>query len=51
MSRLPIRRVFFTATSGLPSFNFATAGFFNAAFDTKLTDVESALPNAPNMGR
>ena len=28
-----------------------TAGFFSAAFDTNVTEVESALPNAPNIGR
>ena len=30
---------------------FATAGFFSAAFDTNVTDVDSALPKAPNIGR
>jgi hypothetical protein len=44
-------RVFLTATSGFASSSLRTAGFFNAAFDTKVTDVASALPNAPNIGR
>ena len=51
MSRLPMPRVFLTATSGFRSPSFATAGFFNAAFDTKVTDDASARPNAPNIGR
>ena len=51
MSRLPILRVSFTATSGFASPSLRTAGFFSAALDTKVTDVESARPNAPNIGR
>ncbi len=51
MSRLPILRVFVTAMSGFASFNLATAGFFNAAFETNVTQLASALPNAPNIGR
>jgi len=52
MSRLPIRRVLPTATSGLASPSAATAGFESAAFDTNVTDDDgNAFPNAPNIGR
>ena len=52
MSFLPILRVFFTATSGLREAELrAPPGSSSAAFDTNVTDVASALPNAPNIGR
>ena len=48
---LSAARLFLTATSGFARSSFRNAGFFSAAFDTNVTDVESALPNAPNIGR
>jgi hypothetical protein len=48
---LPILRVFRTAIRGLRRSSAATAGFFSAACDTKVTEVASAAPKAPNIGR
>ena len=51
MSFLPMLRVSFTASSGRCSPSRRSAGFFNDACDTKVMEVRSALPKAPNIGR
>lgn len=40
-----------TATSVLRSPSASTAGFFNADCETKVTEVLSACPKLPNIGR
>ena len=40
-----------TATSGLDRPSASTVGLFSAACETKVTEVFSALPKLPNIGR
>ncbi len=51
MSDFCTERVPDTAISGFCSPSAATAGFSSAAFEIKVTDVFSALPKLPNIGR